>query len=214
MKPEHVGTGRVRVVIGGLLALAALLAVVVPSGSSGGDHARRVPDLQLAARTRAVHEQQRARVDADRVSVHRQRHAAAPEPAADPAVGEGARGPRALLYGGILVFATLGAYSLSASTVEVLVMYAIGVMGFFMRRYDLPIAPVMLGVILGPLMETQGRRALVGSGGDLGVFVSRPLTAALLLIAVAALLFPHVPGIMARLRGRDGGPGAFGAAEE
>ncbi len=122
--------------------------------------------------------------------------------------------PRPLLYAGILVFATLGVYSLSASTVEVFVMYAIGVLGFFMRRYDFPVAPVILGVILGPLMETQARRALVGSGGDVGVFVSRPLTVALLLIAVAAAVLPHVPAIMARLRGGDGGPGAFGAAEE
>jgi putative tricarboxylic transport membrane protein len=122
--------------------------------------------------------------------------------------------PRPLLYAGILAFATLGVYSLSASVTEVLVMYAIGVIGFFMRRYDFPIAPVILGVILGPLMETQGRRALVGSGGDLGVFVSRPLTVVLLLIAFAALIVPHLPAIMARLRGGDGGPGAFGAAEE
>jgi putative tricarboxylic transport membrane protein len=122
--------------------------------------------------------------------------------------------PRALLYAGILVFATLGVYSLSGSTVEVLVMYAIGVLGFFMRRYDFPIAPVILGVILGPLMETQGRRALVGSGGDLGVFVSRPLTVVLLLIAIAALVVPHMPALMRRLRGGDGGPGAFGGAED
>jgi putative tricarboxylic transport membrane protein len=122
--------------------------------------------------------------------------------------------PRALLYAGILVFATLGVYSLSGSTVEVLVMYAIGVLGFFMRRYDFPIAPVILGVILGPLMETQGRRALVGSGGDVGVFVSRPLTVVLLLIAIAALVVPHMPALMRRLRGGDGGPGAFGGAED
>ena len=70
--------------------------------------------------------------------------------------------PRPLLYSGILVFGTLGVYSLSGSTIDVIVMYAIGVMGFFMRRYDFPIAPVILGVILGPLMETQARRALVG----------------------------------------------------
>jgi putative tricarboxylic transport membrane protein len=82
--------------------------------------------------------------------------------------------PRPLLYAGILVFATLGVYSLSGSTVEVFVMYAIGVLGFFMRRYDFPIAPVILGVILGPLMEVQARRALVGSGNDLSVFVGRP----------------------------------------
>jgi putative tricarboxylic transport membrane protein len=67
-----------------------------------------------------------------------------------------------------------------------------------MRRYDFPVAPVILGVILGPVMETQGRRALVASGGDLDVFWSRPLTVVLLLIAVAALLAP----VMARIRGR------------
>jgi putative tricarboxylic transport membrane protein len=105
--------------------------------------------------------------------------------------------PRPLLYAGILVFATLGVYSLSGSTIEVLVMFAIGVMGFFMRRYDFPIAPVILGVILGPLMETQARRALVGSGDDFGVFVGRPLTVVLLVIAIAALVVPHLPKLAA-----------------
>jgi putative tricarboxylic transport membrane protein len=76
-------------------------------------------------------------------------------------------------------------------------MFAIGVMGFFMRRYDFPIAPVILGVILGPLMETQARRALVGSGDDFGVFVGRPLTVVLLVIAIAALVVPHLPRLAA-----------------
>jgi putative tricarboxylic transport membrane protein len=51
---------------------------------------------------------------------------------------------------------------------------------------------VILGVILGPLMETQARRALVASGNDLGVFVSRPLTVVLLLIAIGALVTPFI----------------------
>jgi putative tricarboxylic transport membrane protein len=105
--------------------------------------------------------------------------------------------PRPLLYAGILVFGTLGVYSLSSSVVEVLVMYAIGVMGFFMRRYDFPIAPVILGVILGPLMETQARRALTGN--DLSVFFSRPLTVFLLLFAVAAFVVPHLPALRRRI---------------
>ncbi|MDA0170047.1 tripartite tricarboxylate transporter permease [Solirubrobacter taibaiensis] len=107
--------------------------------------------------------------------------------------------PRALLYAGILVFGTLGVYSLSGSVVEVLVMYAIGVMGFFMRRFDFPIAPVILGVILGPLMETQARRALTASGDDFSVFFSRPLTVILLLFAVAAFVIPHLPALKKRL---------------
>jgi putative tricarboxylic transport membrane protein len=113
--------------------------------------------------------------------------------------------PRERLYAGILAFATFGVYSLAASTVEMFVMYAIGVLGFFMRRYDFPIAPVILGVILGPLMETQGRRAPVASGGNLGVFVNPPLTVVPLMIAVAALDVPHLPGLMARMRGGSGG---------
>jgi putative tricarboxylic transport membrane protein len=116
--------------------------------------------------------------------------------------------PRELLYAGILVFATLGVYSLSASVVEVLVMYAIGVMGFFMRRFDFPIAPVILGVILGPLMETQARRALVGSGNDLGVFFGRPLTVILLILAVFAFVLPLVPAVMGWRRGAASGGGA------
>ena len=81
-------------------------------------------------------------------------------------------------------------------------MYAIGVMGFFMRRYDFPIAPVILGVILGPLMETQARRALTASGDDFSVFFSRPLTIFLLLFAVAAFIVPHLPALKQRLRVR------------
>ncbi len=73
--------------------------------------------------------------------------------------------PKELLYSGILLFATLGVYSLSNSVVDLLVMYAIGVLGFLMRRYDFPVGPVILGVILGPLMETQFRRALQVSQG-------------------------------------------------
>ena len=73
-------------------------------------------------------------------------------------------------------------------------------MGFFMRRYDFPIAPVILGVILGPLMETQARRALTASGDDFGVFFSRPLTVFLLLFAVAAFVVPHLGVLQAAAR--------------
>jgi putative tricarboxylic transport membrane protein len=84
-------------------------------------------------------------------------------------------------------------------------MYVIGIVGFFMRRYDFPVAPVILGVILGPVMELQGRRALVGSDGDLSVFVGRPLTVVLLIVAIVALVLPYLPAIIARLRGRKDG---------
>jgi putative tricarboxylic transport membrane protein len=109
--------------------------------------------------------------------------------------------PRELLYSGILLFATLGVYSLSNSVVDLLVMYAIGVLGFFMRRYDFPVGPVILGVILGPLMEAQFRRALQVSEGDIAIFVTRPLSLAILILALLALAFPYLPALLKRLRG-------------
>jgi len=113
--------------------------------------------------------------------------------------------PRPILYAGILVFATLGVYAATGSVNQVFIAYAIGVIGFGMRHFDFPIAPVILGLILGPMMELQFRRALLVSNGDLTVFVTRPLTATLLALAVIALIVPHLPRIVARLRGRTPG---------
>jgi putative tricarboxylic transport membrane protein len=114
--------------------------------------------------------------------------------------------PRSVLYAGILVFATLGVYSASRSVVDVVIMYAIGVVGFFMRRYDLPIAPAILAVILGPLAEKQFRDALAIAQGDVAVFVTRPLSLAILLVALAAILAPQLPRLVARAHGRTPPP--------
>ena len=116
--------------------------------------------------------------------------------------------PRALLYGAILVFATLGVYSLSNSLIDVFVMYLIGVAGFFMRRYDFPVGPMILGVILGPLMEAQFRRALQISEGDLSVFVTRPISLVILLFAAAALFLPYLPRLLGRGRRLTVGTGS------
>jgi putative tricarboxylic transport membrane protein len=108
--------------------------------------------------------------------------------------------PRPALYTAILVFATLGVYSISGSVTEVLIAYAVGVLGFAMRRFDFPIAPVILGVILGPLAEAQFRRTLLVSDGDFGAFLERPFAAVVLVLALAALagpvlLGPHRPAL-------------------
>ncbi|BCJ49651.1 tripartite tricarboxylate transporter TctA [Actinoplanes sp. NBRC 14428] len=113
--------------------------------------------------------------------------------------------PRPILYAGILVFATLGVYASTGSVNQVFIAYAVGVVGFGMRHFDFPIAPVILGLILGPMMEVQFRRALLVSDGDLSVFVTRPLTVGMLLLAVVAVLVPYLPRIVARLRGRRAG---------
>jgi putative tricarboxylic transport membrane protein len=114
------------------------------------------------------------------------------------------------------VFGTPGVYSLSNSVIDVLVMYAIGVLGFFMRRYGFPVGPAIWGVILMPLAEAQFRRALSISQGDPSVFVTGPLSLALLLIAAFALTLPYLPALIARPRGQAPASGrmVFGEGEE
>jgi putative tricarboxylic transport membrane protein len=96
--------------------------------------------------------------------------------------------PAPLLYGGILIFATLGTYSLKNSVFDVGLMYVIGMIGFLMRRVDIPVAPAIIGMILGPMAEQQFRRALAISQGDMSVFLTQPISAALLFLALVALL--------------------------
>jgi putative tricarboxylic transport membrane protein len=100
--------------------------------------------------------------------------------------------PRPLLFGGILVLASLGTYSLNASMLDVVLLFATGVVGCAMRVHDVPLVPAVLGLVLGPLAELQFRRALAISEGDLTVFLTRPLCAALLAVSVAALITPAV----------------------
>ena len=108
--------------------------------------------------------------------------------------------PRPWLYAGILLFATLGTIGVNPSPVELSMLMIFGVMGYAMRLHGYPIAPVVVGLILGPMAEAQLRRALAISQGDWSTLVSTPLAAGLLAVALAALVIPPI------LRWR--GPGA------
>ncbi len=100
--------------------------------------------------------------------------------------------PQPLLYGGILVFSTLGVYSLNNSTFDLVLLFIVGIIGFLMRRHEFPVAPCIIGLILGPLAEAQFRRALSISQGDPSVFVTHPLSAVLLALAAAVIIVPIV----------------------
>ncbi len=108
--------------------------------------------------------------------------------------------PTPYLYAGILVFATIGTYGISRSVFDLALLYGIGVMGFIMRRYDFPTSPVVIGMILGPLAEQQFRRAMTISQGDMTVFLTRPISVTLILIAILALVVPAVLRWRARRR--------------
>jgi putative tricarboxylic transport membrane protein len=98
--------------------------------------------------------------------------------------------PRPLLFGGVLVLASLGAYSLNRSILDLGLLYMVGAIGCLMRVYDFPLVPAVLGLVLGPLAEQQFRRAMAISEGDLSVFVTRPIAATLLVSAAAVLAGP------------------------
>jgi putative tricarboxylic transport membrane protein len=100
--------------------------------------------------------------------------------------------PRPALNGGILVLASTGAYSVNRSVFDVGLLYAIGAVGFWMRRKSIPIAPAVIGLILGPMAEQQLRRALAIGEGSPAVLVTRPVSAVLLAVALGVLLVPVV----------------------
>jgi putative tricarboxylic transport membrane protein len=106
--------------------------------------------------------------------------------------------PQPQLYAGILVFATIGTYGISNSVVDLILLYGIGIVAMFMRRFDFPVAPVIIGMILGPMAEQAMRQALTISQGDWTVFVTRPASLVILLVAVLALAGPRLYGAWVR----------------
>ncbi|WP_102128036.1 tripartite tricarboxylate transporter permease [Deinococcus planocerae] len=110
--------------------------------------------------------------------------------------------PRPFLYAGILVFSTVGVYSLNNSVFDLLLLALFGVIGYGMRRFDFPVTPAIIGVILGPTAESQFRTALQQSNGDFGIFARQPLTAFILIIVALALILPPVLRARAARRAR------------
>lgn len=100
--------------------------------------------------------------------------------------------PRPQLYAGILIFATVGVYGMRQSAFDLFLMLGLGLMGVVMRRFDFPTAPVVVGMILGPLAEAQGRNALSIGSGHWSVFIERPLSVGLLAVLAAVLLVPRL----------------------
>jgi putative tricarboxylic transport membrane protein len=100
--------------------------------------------------------------------------------------------PRHYLYAGILVFATIGVYAMRQSAFDLVLMFAIGWLGVAMRRFDFPVAPVIVGMILGPMAEKQLRLALGIAQGDWLVFFKQPISAGLLGVTFLVLFVPFL----------------------
>ena len=98
--------------------------------------------------------------------------------------------PPPWLYAGIIVISTAGVYGAGNSVFNVGLLYVFGLIGYAMRRFDFPAAPLIVGLILAPMAEQSMRQALTISMGEWSTFVTRPLSASLLAIAALLLIGP------------------------
>jgi putative tricarboxylic transport membrane protein len=110
--------------------------------------------------------------------------------------------PKPQLYAGILIFATVGAYGMRQSAFDLVLLYAIGLLGVLMRRYDFPTAPVVVGMILGPLAEAQLRNAVSIGEGSAMVFLQRPMSVTMIAVILAVLLVPRLAKAWGARKGR------------
>jgi TctA family transporter len=103
--------------------------------------------------------------------------------------------PYRYLFPSILILCCIGTYTLSSSVGDVLVMTAFGIIGYALRKLDCEPAPLLLGLVLGPMLEENFRRAMVLSEGDWSVFVRRPISLGFLTLSAALLLTMMLPNI-------------------
>lgn len=106
--------------------------------------------------------------------------------------------PRSMVMTAVTVFSVVGAYSLRNDLFDVWVMLVAGVAGFFLESWRVPLAPLILGLILGPMVEENLRTGLIKSSGSFVPFFNRPLCVLFLVLLAAGLA---APGLMRRLRG-------------
>jgi putative tricarboxylic transport membrane protein len=108
--------------------------------------------------------------------------------------------PNWALVPGILAISAVGVYSVHATTFDLVLMSGLGVAGYLLRKQGMPMAPLILGFVLGDLMEQNLRRALSITNGELGILVESPISKGLWISAVAMLVVPPLTRMLARRR--------------
>ncbi len=103
--------------------------------------------------------------------------------------------PYRMLYPAILLFCVIGAYSINNNVFDVFMTIPFAILGYLFKKLDCEPAPLLLGFVLGKLMEEYLRRAMTISRGDWSVFITRPLSLTMLLMAVALIVLVFLPAI-------------------
>jgi TctA family transporter len=106
--------------------------------------------------------------------------------------------PYGILFPAIVAFASIGAFALNQNPYDVFAVAFFGLLGYFLIKLGCEPAPFLLGFVLGPLLEQHLRRAMIIAHGDATIFVTRPISLALLILAVLALVVAALPAIRRR----------------
>ncbi|MDH2327818.1 tripartite tricarboxylate transporter permease [Cereibacter sp. SYSU M97828] len=102
----------------------------------------------------------------------------------------------------ILMVCAIGAYTIANSIFDIWLMLGFGIVGYVFKKLDYPLAPMVLALVLGDRAEEAFRMAMLGSGGDVGVFAANGLVSTLIVFALTLLLWGPISDLMARLRGK------------
>jgi TctA family transporter len=106
--------------------------------------------------------------------------------------------PYRLLFPAIMAFSAIGIYSVNNSSFEIYLTAAFGIVGFVCMRLGFPLAPMLLGFVLGPMMEENLRRSMLMSGGDATVFVRQPISLAFVIATAVILVVMVMPAVRQR----------------
>jgi putative tricarboxylic transport membrane protein len=106
--------------------------------------------------------------------------------------------PYRLLFPAIMAFSAIGIYSVNSSSFEIYLTALFGLVGFICMRLGFPLAPMLLGYVLGPMMEENLRRSMLMSGGDPSVFFTHPISLAFMIATVLILIVMVVPAVRQR----------------
>jgi putative tricarboxylic transport membrane protein len=110
------------------------------------------------------------------------------------------RVPENILSAFIISFCLLGAFALRNDMSDVWFMVIFGIIGYFMRRFDIPSSPMILGLILGPLAERYFITSIIGAGNDFTVFFQRPVSGTIMVISLALLIMPFIRGLITKCK--------------
>lgn len=112
--------------------------------------------------------------------------------------------PRPLLNTMIMVLCVIGSFSINNNILDIFLMIGSGFVGYFLIREKFGVAPIILGIILGPMLESNLRRALILSNGDYSIFITRPIALGLLVLTIASLASPIVKSLLNKRKTEHG----------